>query len=242
VSDRAAIVLQARMGSSRLPGKVLAQIGDRAVLAHCVQRLRAASRLRVIVATTTRDEDDGVAYEARRLGVDVVRGPADDVLGRFVIAARLFALAEVIRATADNPAVDMDAPQRVLAWLRATRSEHVVEGGMPYGTAVEAVTADALLRAEELTRRPYDREHVTPFVRRDARFHALEVGGPSTLHRADLRLTVDTADDLERVRRVFESAQSPSSHPVPLAQLIAAAGTVPAGVRDDRRSGVHDAR
>jgi spore coat polysaccharide biosynthesis protein SpsF len=242
VSERAAIVLQARVGSTRLPGKVMAPIGGQTVLAHCVERLRATSRLRVIVATTTRDEDDCVAREARRLGADVLRGPAEDVLGRFALAARLFSLTEVIRATADNPAVDMEAPARALAMLRQTRSAHVVEYGLPYGTVVEAVSADALLRAAELTRDPFDREHVTPFVRRDARFHALQALGPSAVRRPDLRLTVDTADDLEWVRRVFGVVPRPASDPVPLARLIAAAGTLLAGVPNDRPSGVHNAR
>jgi spore coat polysaccharide biosynthesis protein SpsF len=151
-------------------------------------------------------------------------------------------LTEVIRATADNPAVDPDAPQRVLALLRATRSAHVVECGMPVGTVVEAVSADALLRAEELTRDPYDREHVTPFVRRDARFRALAADGPATVRQAGLRLTVDTVDDLEFVRSVFEAVPRPASHPVALANLIAAAGTLTADMPADRRSGVDNAR
>src|SRR5262245_47940615 len=197
------------MGSTRLPGKVMAPIGGRTVLAHCVERLRATSRMRVIVATTTRDEDDCVVREARRVGADVLRGPAEDVLGRFVLAARLFSLTEIIRATADNPAVDVEAPRRVLALMRHTRGAHVVEHGLPYGTVVEAVSADALLRAAELSRHPFDREHVTPFVRRDARFRALQAAGPFTLHCPDLRLTVDTADDLEWVRRVFGAAPRP---------------------------------
>ena len=71
------------MGSSRLPGKVLAPIAGRSILAHCVERLRAARVGEVIVATTTRPDDDGVAAEAERLGVTVVRGAVDDVLGRF---------------------------------------------------------------------------------------------------------------------------------------------------------------
>src|SRR5262245_52189080 len=99
------VVLQARMGSSRLPGKVLAQIAGRSILAHCIDRLRAARVGEVIVATTTRADDEVVAAEASRLGVRVVRGPVDDVLGRFAQAVADWDGAYVFRATADNPLV-----------------------------------------------------------------------------------------------------------------------------------------
>ena len=126
-----AIVLQARMGSTRLPGKVLAPVGGRSVLAHCIERLQHHSGLPVIVATTDLFEDDRVAAEAARMGAAIVRGSERDVLRRYVQAAREFSLTEIIRATADNPAVDMDAPRRTLELLHQTGADHVVEFGLP---------------------------------------------------------------------------------------------------------------
>ena len=220
---RAAIVLQARMASRRLPGKTLAVISGRTVLAHCVERLRATSRLPVVVATTTGEEDDCVADESGRLGVEVVRGPAEDVLGRFVLVARALALDDIVRATADNPAVDMDSPRRVLELRRRAGADHVVEEGLPYGSTVEAVAADALYRASTLTTDPDDREHVTPFIRRDPRFVALRAIAPAAVCDPRLRLTIDTADDLAFVRTLFEVAEATCAAPVPLAALIDAA-------------------
>ena len=106
VSEGAAIVLQARMGSTRLPGKALAPIAGRSILAHCLERLQARSGLPVVLATTTLPDDDVLCDEARALGVAVVRGPADDVLGRFASPPSTLGLRVVIRATADNPAVE----------------------------------------------------------------------------------------------------------------------------------------
>jgi spore coat polysaccharide biosynthesis protein SpsF (cytidylyltransferase family) len=222
----AAIVLQARMGSRRLPGKTLASLAGQTVLAHCVERLRFASGLRVVVATTTRVEDDCVAREAEALGIATVRGPDEDVLARFVLAARQLSLTEIVRATADNPAVDLDAPRRVLDVLHATGADHVTEVGLPYGTAVEAVVVPALERAASLTAEPADREHVTAFLARDPRFVSLRAPAPAAVHRPGLRLTVDTAEDLEFVRRVFQRSGAPQPRPVPLAALIAAAATL----------------
>ena len=222
---KAAIVLQARMGSRRLPGKVLAAIAGRTLLAHCVERLQC-SGLPVVLATTTRPEDDDLADAAERLGAVVVRGPEDDVLERFLLAASQLALTELVRATADNPAVDIDAPRRMLSLLRETGADHVTEHGLPYGTAVEAVSVPALVRSARLTTDAHDREHVTVFLTRDSRFTSLHPDAPPTVHRPDLRLTVDTAADLEFVRKVFQRAEAAVPRPVPLAALIGAAAGV----------------
>jgi spore coat polysaccharide biosynthesis protein SpsF len=221
---RAAIVLQARMGSRRLPGKVLAMIAGRTVLEHCVERLRATSGIPVVVATTTQAEDDCVARESERLGVDLMRGPAEDVLGRFVLVTRALSLDDVVRATADNPAVDMDSPRRVLDLRRRAGVDHVVEDGLPYGSTVEAISAAALFQAAALTTDPDDREHVTRFIRRDPRFIALRAIAPAPVRHPALRLTIDTADDLAFVRSIYEIAEVTCPRPVPLASLIDVAG------------------
>jgi spore coat polysaccharide biosynthesis protein SpsF len=221
----AAIVLQARMASQRLPGKVLALIAGRTVLEHCVERL-TASGLPLAIAAPFGHDDDAIEREGRRLGVDVVRGPHEDVLGRFALAATTLGVDEIVRATADNPGVDLDAPQRTLEARRQANADHVVEEGLPYGTTVEAMTTEALLRQAALATAPSDREHVTPFMRRDSRFVAVRSLAPAHLRRPELRLTVDTPADLEFLRKVFDVAEQRHPRPVPLAALIAAAATV----------------
>ncbi len=222
MSKQSAIVLQARMGSMRLPGKTLAPIEGRTILAHCIERLRYRSGLRVIVATTTSSDDDVLSSEARRLDAPVVRGPVDDVLSRFVLAADTFDLVTMVRATADNPAVDMDAPRRTLDLLARTGAAHVVEHGLPYGAAVEAISCAALREAGAEATEAYDREHVTPFLTRGRRFLALDALAPARVRCPELRLTVDTPEDLEFVRRVY-AFSSPGEGPAPLSELIAAA-------------------
>jgi spore coat polysaccharide biosynthesis protein SpsF len=199
---RTVIVLQARMGSRRLPAKSLADLNGRSLLGHCVWRL-VATGLPVIVATTDQAEDDAIVAEATRLGAGIYRGAADDVLARYVGAAEAAAATYVIRATADNPAVDGDAATRALEVLRRTRADHVIECGLPIGAAVEATTTDALVRAAALATDPKDREHVTPFIRRDRRFTAVRAIATPVLRRPQLRLTVDTVEDLEFMRAVL---------------------------------------
>lgn len=222
MSARAAIVIQARMGSARLPGKSLAPIGGRSLLARVVERLLHQRELPVVLATTTLLEDDMLCEEADRLGVTVVRGSADDVLGRYAFAASLIGVPAIIRATADNPAVDLDAPLRTLDILLRSGADYVVDYGLPLGGTVEAMTAAALVRAAALATDGYDREHVTPYVRRDARSRAIDALAPTALRRPELRFTVDTAEDLDYMRRIYHEA-GPAESPWPLDAFIAAA-------------------
>ena len=161
IAGKVALILQARLGSTRLPGKVLEPIAGATLLAHCVGRLRASGVGPVIVATTTLAEDDAVAEEGRGLGVSVFRGSSEDVLGRFVEAAAAAGAEYVVRATADNPAVDPGSAVRLVEHLRATRADHAVEQGLPCGCTVEAVRTIALRDAALRTRDAGDREHVT---------------------------------------------------------------------------------
>ena len=123
----AAIVLQARMGSTRLPGKSLAPIAGRSLLARVVERLKTRADLPVVLATTTLLEDDLLCEEAERLEIAVLRGSADDVLGRFAFAASVLGVSAIVRATADNPAVDLDAPYRTLEILQRSGADYVVD-------------------------------------------------------------------------------------------------------------------
>lgn len=222
MSLRAAIILQARMGSSRLPGKSLAPIAGRTLLARVVERLKTRADLPVVLATTTLLEDDLLCEEAERLEISVLRGSADDVLGRYAFAASVLGVSAVVRATADNPAVDLDSPYRTLEILQRSGADYVVDYGLPLGSTVEAIAVQALVRASALATDAYDREHVTPFIRRDARSRAVDSLAPTALRRPDLRFTVDTPEDLEYIRRVYQEA-GPSDTPRSLADFIAAA-------------------
>ena len=238
MSPRAAIVLQARMGSLRLPGKSLAPIAGRTLLARVVERLRTRADLPVVLATTTLLEDDLLCEEAERLEIAVLRGSADDVLGRYAFAASVLGVSAIVRATADNPAVDLDSPYRTLEILQRSGADYVVDYGLPLGGTVEAMAVSALVRAAALATDAYDREHVTPFIRRDARSRAVDSLAPTALRRPDLRFTVDTADDLDYMRRVYQEA-GVSATPAPLAVFIAAADRMRA--RESEQPGV-DAR
>lgn len=217
------VVLQARTASRRLPGKALQIVSGRPLIAHCVERLRAASVGRVVLATTSARSDDVLAGLAADMGVDVVRGSESDVLARFVEVLRQFPAEIVLRATGDNPAVDVDSPKRVVRALETASADYVVESDLPYGAAVEAVRRDALLQAHAVVHDDDDREHVTTWIKRHPeQFRVRWVPAPPPVRRPDLRLTVDTAVDLAYLRRVLDAAGGADGI-VPLHEIIHAA-------------------
>lgn len=204
MSVKTGIILQARMGSARLPGKTLEHVGGRSLLEQCLRRLMAAEAGAVVLATTDRAEDDVLAVLARGFGAAVYRGAATDVLGRYVGCATQFGFDRIVRATGDNPCVDIAAARRVLDAMHETSADYVQELNMPHGAAVEGVTRTALVRAAVAAHDDYDREHVTPFVkRRTDLFHVVNQQAPAGVARPDLRLTVDTPDDLRYVRELY---------------------------------------
>jgi spore coat polysaccharide biosynthesis protein SpsF len=230
-AGEAVIILQARMASTRLPGKALASIGARTLIGHCLARLRIGGAAPVVLATTTNQEDDVLVATAAKYGVTAFRGSTDDVLSRYVLAAQSLGARFVVRATGDNPAVDIGAPARVLAALRSTRADYVIESGMPYGSAVEGVTVDALVRASTLATSLADREHVTPWIRRDrTRFTAVQMPAPAAVRRPDVRVTVDTKHDLAFMQEVAARMDNWCDEPE-LRSIVTVAASLAAGAR-----------
>jgi spore coat polysaccharide biosynthesis protein SpsF len=219
----ALIVLQARLASTRLPAKALRPIGGRTILLRCLERLLAARAAPLVLATTERAEDDALVEEASILGVPAIRGASEDVLARFAMVAELVGPTYVIRATADNPAVDIDAPARVLGHLRRGAIDYVAERGLPVGGAVEGMRTAALLEAASRATEPYDREHVTPYLKRpELRYRTLEPLAPAAVRRPDLRLTVDTPADLHFMADVLTNCGY-GTCATPLAAIIRSA-------------------
>jgi len=207
--------LQARMGSTRLPGKVMLRIGGRSILERAIRRLRAARALDdVAVLTTTLEEDDEVATEARRLGVLLHRGPELDVLRRFAQAIERFHPEVVVRATADNPLIDIGSTERIVRSLRASGLDYCGESGLPVGAATEAVTAAALRRVDREAREEPHREHVTLYIReKPDRFRLALLTPPDRVRHPHLRLTVDTPEDFVFMEDLIASVPEPGDPP-----------------------------
>lgn len=202
---RATVLLQARTGSSRLPGKVLKPAAGRPMLWYTVQTLlRSPAVERIVLATTELPGDDALIAAAAAWGIDSFRGPELDVLARLAAAARRFPAAYYLRATGDNPIIDSGNPQRTLALLDEAELDYCAEKGLPVGTIVEAFTAGALQKSDREAVLPEDREHVTLYMKRSPAFRRAFPAGPTELCFPELSLTVDTPADFEQAARILE--------------------------------------
>ena len=210
---RVVVVVQARMGSTRLPGKILMPLAGKPILGHVLERAAAFQGVdHVVVATTDRPVDDVVEEWATKQSWSVFRGSETDVLGRFFDAAIENEADAVVRITADNPAIDPEMGGHVVERLRERHqviSQLLVTNclvpGKLVGLGVEGIGFPLLDWLNRELVDPEEREHVTLHVRRHPRrFDVIEVAPPRSLADLGARLTVDTMSDYERMVRLFE--------------------------------------
>jgi spore coat polysaccharide biosynthesis protein SpsF len=212
IALRIVAVVQARMGSTRLPGKVLADIEGRPMLERVLARLeRARSVDDVVVATSTSSSDDIVAALCEELEVTVFRGSEEDVLDRYVGAARAAEADAVARITADCPLIDPSLVESVAAAFLAANADfaaNTIERSFPRGLDVEVARMSALETAWREATLPHQRSHVMPFIyEHPERFALVSVRAPED-HSA-LRWTVDTPEDLAVMRAVYGRLADP---------------------------------
>lgn len=204
---RVVAVIQARMGSSRLPGKVLLDLSGRTMLARVVRRAGRASRIdEVVVATSVAPGDDPIVAECERLGVACFRGSEQDVLRRYYEAAAHHRADAVVRITSDCPLIDPEVTDRVIgAFFEHVPdyASNILRRTYPRGLDTEVMTRATLARAFHEATEPYQRTHVTPYIyQHPESFRLLGVTGSPD--ESAHRWTVDSPDDLELIRAVYE--------------------------------------
>jgi spore coat polysaccharide biosynthesis protein SpsF len=199
-------ISQARMGSSRLPGKVLLPVLGRPLLEWHVQRLQRARQIdRLVVATTVEPQDDPIAALCEALGVAVFRGSERDVLSRYAGAAAEHGAATVVRVTSDCPLIDPELVDRVVAAFLAADVDYMAldTTSVPRGLDTEVFTRAALDEAAAQATAAPEREHVTPYIyHRPQRFRLASVSPETPVIG---RWCVDEPADYELVRRIIET-------------------------------------
>ena len=199
-------IIQARMGSSRLPGKVLMDLGGEMVLGRVVRRLQRSRHIsKIVVATTTVPADEVIVAECDRLEVLCFRGSEHDVLDRYYQAARANAADAVVRITSDCPLIDpelVDETVEVFRDKHADYASNVFPRTYPRGLDTEVFSFDALDRAWREAREAHQREHVTPYLYEHPQiFKLASLSGAADYSR--YRWTLDTREDLELLRAIY---------------------------------------
>ncbi len=201
-----AVIVQARMASTRLPGKVMLQAAGRTFLDWCLTRCLAIPDVDVVCcATVDRPDCDELAAEAARIGAHVYRGDQTDVLGRYLAAAREIGADVVLRVTSDCPLVEPALCAEVLSVRKRLGVEYAcnnMPSSWPHGLDCEAFTMDALAAAAAIADSDEEHEHVTPGLRTRSEFSRACVAGPGGDWER-LRLTLDTDADLVFLRELL---------------------------------------
>jgi len=212
ISKQIDVIVQARMSSTRLPGKVLMQGCGKPMLHHMIERLRWIPEVsNIIIATTLNDKNDCIVELADQLGVWCFRGDEDDVLGRVVKAANHFETDVIVAITSDDPLLDPDVSSEVIRNFVEREDEvdfvtNDLEVTFPIGFNTRAFTRKLLELVEKEATHPLDREHVVNYIcKRPDKFRIHNVKAEGIHRRPDLRLTLDTKEDYKVIKAVFDA-------------------------------------
>lgn len=198
--------IQARMSSSRLPGKVLTNIVDKPMLQHIVERLRNAKMINeVVVLTSNEHSDDAISTFCDSHHIACFRGSLNDVLNRFYMASQIYPADHIVRITADCPLVDSELVDDIVAKHLAAKADFTSNchpAMYPDGLDVEVMKASALHSAQSQADTAHQREHVTPFLfTHQEQFLCVNYDAPTELPL--LRLTVDHPEDLTLIKKIY---------------------------------------
>jgi spore coat polysaccharide biosynthesis protein SpsF len=199
-------IIQARMGSTRLPGKVLKDLEGETVLVRVVERVRRAQLIdEVLIATTKERADDAIVDECERCSAAVFRGDENDVLDRYYCAAQMCNAKIVVRITSDCPLIDPEIIDETVAAFLAARPDYASNAlvrSYPRGLDTEVLTVKALERAWRGATEPYQRAHVTPYIYQNPdAFRILPVSAETDY--SGHRWTLDTPEDLAFIRAIY---------------------------------------
>lgn len=202
-----AAIIQARMGATRLPGKVMKTLNGKPMLWHIVKRLNYSKKIeKIIIATTDKDEDKVIAKFAEDEGIDFYCGSSEDVLDRYYQAARKFGAGHIVRITADCPMIDPEVVDKVIDFYLTKKCDYAsntIKPTMPDGLDTEVFSFQALESAWKEAKKDSEREHVTPYIKNDKLFTIENY--EDDVNRSSMRWTVDEEADYRFVIEVYKN-------------------------------------
>ena len=205
-------LVQARVGSTRLPGKILKEICGKTILHHEIDRLKKCKEIdEIVIATTDKEDDDKIVNEAKKLSVKYFRGSENDVLSRFYYAAKENNADIVVRVTSDCPCIDFEILDKMLIYFKEKYKEkqvdylsNTIKRTYPRGYDIEIFTFSALEKSYINAEKEYEREHVTPYIY-DKTNNFLKLSFENKDDYSEYRVTLDTIEDFIVIKNIFEN-------------------------------------
>lgn len=215
-----AVILQARLDSSRLPAKALLDLHGKTVLRRAMEALKGISSAEAFFLATDPESAVELGPQAEAEGFTLHTGSKEDVLNRYAELIRREGIERIVRATGDNPLVSALLAEQTLRYQEEENADYAVLVGAPLGTGVEVVRAEALLQADSADADSYEREHVCPYLyRRPARFAIRRRQVSDEYLYPAGRVTLDTLDDYRYIARIFDELYTDG--PIKIAELVA---------------------
>lgn len=208
MAHQAIIVVQARVNSTRLLGKILLPLGSVPMLVYLIRRLKVLPPSYLIVVATTKDDEDALIVSwAEEEGVKIIRGEKEDVLARYIQCIETFPADIIVRVTADNPLTDPRIITGVVKRMQEENCDYVgAIRGYPLGIGVDAFSNDLLRVSFKNSTSLYEREHINAYVlSHQDEFKTSELAPPVELSYPNVRLTVDTYDDYKNIKHIVDS-------------------------------------
>lgn len=204
-------IIQARVSSTRLPAKALKKLpfnSDVTVLEQIIRRLKKSVQLNeIILATTTEKNDSSLVKIAAKEKIGCFRGSKEDVLSRYYLAAKEHNLDVIVRITGDCPCIDPEIMDSIIESHIKEKGDYAsntLERGYPHGLDVEVFNSGVLEKAHNKAKEKFEREHVTPYIYRNAHYKLIKVKAPQHLHAPDIRITLDTEEDYALLCAVYD--------------------------------------
>lgn len=213
------VFLQVRIDSTRLPGKALLPLEDYKVIEHAMRNLQVVDA-DVFVLLTEPASTLQLTALAEKWGYKVFTGDKNNVLKRFADAIQHYSVTTIIRATGDNPLVSGQLANQILKYHNINNADYSGFSGIPLGTGVEVLNAEAVMVAHKLSTDPYEKEHVSPYLYfRDEEFVINRVPSPSEYYCPHCRVTLDTEEDYKIIKKIYQKLYN--GHPIEIKSLVA---------------------
>jgi len=208
-SKKTAAIIQARMGSTRLPGKVMKDLKGKPVLWHVIERVKQAKNIgQIIIATTTHKRDEIIFEKAKEWGVKAYQGSEEDVLARYYEAANKYEIDTVVRITSDCPLIDPHVTDKIVEYYKNNNYTLVTNAGSnlsnrtyPRGLDTEVFSFEVLEKAYRKAEEKYQREHVTPYIYE--KYNDI-VYYKNNKDLSNYRLTLDTKEDFKLIKKIYD--------------------------------------